>query len=1131
MNSINYSVVNDWGTGFTADMKIKAEDTGLNGWTIGFDASFDIVNIWNAEIVSHVGNHYILRNASWNSQVSQGGIVTFGFQAAAGSSGTVASGFTINGSNTSNTTPTPLPTLLISDASIIEGNTGDQKLAFKVDLSKAASTSVSVNFNTEDQTATSGLDYSAQSGVITFAPGETTKTIYVPIIADTKLELNETFTVSLSPTNDATILKSKAIGTITNDDTSSTSTNASLNYSVINDWGTGFTTDMKIKAEDTGLNGWTIGFDAPFNIVNIWNAEIASHVGNHYILRNASWNSQVSQGGMVTFGFQAEGSSSGTTVSDFTVNGSTISNTTPTPLPTLSISDASIIEGNTGDQNLAFKVDLSMALSTSVSVNINTEDQTAISGLDYSAQSGTITFAPGETTKTILVPIVADTKSELRETFAVSLSPTNDATILKSKAIGTIIDNDTTAANSTLTSWLSTSGNQIIDDSGHSFQIEGVNWFGFESSTLAPHGLWTRGYKDMMNQMKDLGFNSIRLPFSSDTLHSNESPNGIDFSKNPDLKGLTAIQIMDKIVNYADEIGLRIILDHHRSDSGAGTSGNGLWYDAQHSQAQWISDWQMLATRYSNNSAVIGADLHNEPYNGTWGGGGGNDWAAAAEQAGNAIGQVNSNWLIFVEGVGNYKGENYWWGGNLMGVKDRPIELAQQNKLVYSAHDYPNSVYPQTWFQQPDFAQNLPSKFDQMWGYIYKEGIAPLYIGEFGSALVDPKDAPWLETLTSYMSGDFDNDGSKDISSDSKGISWSYWSWNPNSGDTGGILGNDWNSVNQNKLNYLEFNDTIVLGTGNDTYIIDNPGDIVTEQASAGTDLVKTTLDSYTLGPNVENLTYTGSGNFAGTGNSLANVITGGTGNDTLNGSTGADTMVGGAGNDTYVVDNTGDVVTELSNAGTDSVQSSVTYTLGVNVENLTLAGSSAINGTGNDLNNILTGNTGENSLSGGNGADQINGGKAADILTGGAAKDTFIFTTGDSGQTTGFDKISDFTKGAVGTGDVIDFSSALTIGGSASAATSSQAAINQSTGVATFFSGSGTTLTDAIGDIASRLTAATNSVGELAFFKVNNTGDYYSFVSDGVAGVTANDNVIQLVGVTSISSINLTNGDLTLTG
>lgn len=158
-----------------------------------------------------------------------------------------------------------------------------------------------------------------------------------------------------------------------------------------------------------------------------------------------------------------------------------------------------------------------------------------------------------------------------------------------------------------------------------------------------------------------------------------------------------------------------------RNDSGAGASSNGLWYDGQHSQADWIADWQMLAARYAGDPTVIGADLHNEPYAGTWGGGGANDWAAAAEAAGNAIGAVNPNRLIFVEGVASYAGEDYWWGGNLMGVRDRPIELDVADKLVYSAHDHPNSVWQRPWFQGSDFPTNL----DQMWGYIYKEGIAP----------------------------------------------------------------------------------------------------------------------------------------------------------------------------------------------------------------------------------------------------------------------------------------------------------------------------------------------------------------------------------------------------------------------
>jgi aryl-phospho-beta-D-glucosidase BglC (GH1 family) len=260
---------------------------------------------------------------------------------------------------------------------------------------------------------------------------------------------------------------------------------------------------------------------------------------------------------------------------------------------------------------------------------------------------------------------------------------------------------------------------------------------------------------------------------------------------------------MDAIIAYAGKQGMRVILDHHRSGAGAGTSDNGLWYDSTYTEDAWVADWVTLANRYKTNSTVIGFDLHNEPHGGTWGGGGATDWARAAERAGNAALAVNPNLLMFVEGVGTYQGQNYWWGGNLMGVKDRPIVFNVANRLVYSPHDYPNSVFPQTWFQSADFGAGLPAVFRKAWGYIYEQNIAPIYIGEFGTKLSDPKDAIWLEAITSYIAGDLDNNGTKDIATGNQGINWTFWSWNPNSGDTGGILADDWKTVNQNKMAYL----------------------------------------------------------------------------------------------------------------------------------------------------------------------------------------------------------------------------------------------------------------------------------------------------------------------------------------
>ncbi|UWM76070.1 calcium-binding protein [Rhizobium sp. WSM4643] len=179
--------------------------------------------------------------------------------------------------------------------------------------------------------------------------------------------------------------------------------------------------------------------------------------------------------------------------------------------------------------------------------------------------------------------------------------------------------------------------------------------------------------------------------------------------------------------------------------------------------------------------------------------------------------------------------------------------------------------------------------------------------------------------------------------------------------------------------------DTMLGGIGDDVYVVDIATDIVIENANEGTDTVRTALVGYTLGNNVENLTYTGSANFTGAGNALANTITGGAGNDMLNGAAGADTLIGGAGNDTYIVDNAGDIVTEAANEGSDTVRTNLaSYTLAGNVENLTFIGTGAFAGTGNVLNNIIVGGSGSNTLTGGAGND---------ILTGGAAADIFVYS------------------------------------------------------------------------------------------------------------------------------------------
>ncbi|MDC9814123.1 calcium-binding protein, partial [Rhizobium binxianense] len=186
--------------------------------------------------------------------------------------------------------------------------------------------------------------------------------------------------------------------------------------------------------------------------------------------------------------------------------------------------------------------------------------------------------------------------------------------------------------------------------------------------------------------------------------------------------------------------------------------------------------------------------------------------------------------------------------------------------------------------------------------------------------------------------------------------------------------------------------DTMSGGTGNDIYVVDIATDLVIENANEGTDTVQTALSSYTLSSNVETLTYTGSASFAGTGNALANTITGGAGNDLLDGGAGNDTLRGGAGNDIYVIDSASDVVTENADAGTDTVRTtSASYTLAGNIENLSYVGTGTFFGTGNNLDNVITGGAAMDTLSGGAGNDTLNGGAGGDTLIGGAGDDTYI--------------------------------------------------------------------------------------------------------------------------------------------
>ena len=358
---------------------------------------------------------------------------------------------------------------------------------------------------------------------------------------------------------------------------------------------------------------------------------------------------------------------------------------------------------------------------------------------------------------------------------------------------------------------LTAKGAKLYNEHGEAVRLTGVNWFGFETTNMFPHGLWARDYHGVLLQIRDMGFNCIRIPYCNEMLRDDANPDKPNFygedpyyirpktEFNLELKGLTPLQMLDEIIRYAGELGLTVILDNHSREHD-GYMNEKVWYTEKIPEQLWIDDWVMLAQRYRNNPAVIGFDLENEPHGKVEGGGStwaaGNpatDWNAAAQKCGNAILAVNPDVLIIIEGVEQYDSTVYWWGGNMRGVKKDPIVLTCPDKLVYSPHEYGPEVFQQPWFFEADFPENMEKIWDDAFGYIAKENIAPLLIGEFGISSMDSYEGRagrWFERFLDYM---------KTI-----GCSWTFWALNPNSGDTGGMLANDWVTPVQWKLDQVK---------------------------------------------------------------------------------------------------------------------------------------------------------------------------------------------------------------------------------------------------------------------------------------------------------------------------------------
>ncbi len=344
----------------------------------------------------------------------------------------------------------------------------------------------------------------------------------------------------------------------------------------------------------------------------------------------------------------------------------------------------------------------------------------------------------------------------------------------------------------------STDGASIVDAGGTNIVVRAIDWGGFDSDGAAPFGLAARSWRDVIDQIAELGFNTINLPFASDVLDEGTMPSAIDASLNADLAGKTSLQVMDAVIGYAATKGLAVTLERRLLTPDSEVPA--LWYDNAHSQQRFVSDWEFLAQRYASLPNVVGAALAGAPHGvACWAcGDEAVDWKAAAELGGNAVHRFAPGWLVLVAGVETVNGGACadatgagcaWWGSNLSGAVDDPVTLEQPNKVVYAPVDYATSTFDQPWFGAADFPANLPAVWDGFWGELVRSGTAPVLVG-FGSTLASDVDVVWIETLLAYL--------------DDLGASFAYRSLSPSASGVGGLLLDDWITVDDAKSALLQ---------------------------------------------------------------------------------------------------------------------------------------------------------------------------------------------------------------------------------------------------------------------------------------------------------------------------------------
>ncbi len=348
---------------------------------------------------------------------------------------------------------------------------------------------------------------------------------------------------------------------------------------------------------------------------------------------------------------------------------------------------------------------------------------------------------------------------------------------------------------------------------GMPLYIKGVTWFGSENRAGPPLGLDRNPISWYMQFLSDNGFNAIRFLFNHDDFLTNDVLDAPDYAKYgqdapweaPELTQYRYTDMFVKLAQAAAEQGILIMMAAHRLDRRA-WPGDGLWYDQRITEQMVMDSWSAVAARLCGQWNVFAVDLHNEPHAASWGKGDeSTDWGHAAERLGNHVLSKCPRWLVMVEGVGYDPGAEgmdsgsagIWWGENLFGAHAQPVKLSDPTKLVYSPHTYGPGTFMQKYFSDPAFPGNMAAIWDLRFGSLVNN--TPIVIGELGG-FYKGTDQKWQDAAIKYCV--------------ERGIGLFYFSLNPGSKDTGGLLQADYTVPEHAKLKMLGKMPTTNVGRG-----------------------------------------------------------------------------------------------------------------------------------------------------------------------------------------------------------------------------------------------------------------------------------------------------------------------------